>query len=747
MNKTIVAQKGGFTLPAQAGMDEVVLDLAKRWGADAFRDSDGTVLSDSITELGYDIYSTLCLIRADQDWNSSHPEDNQQKYLCSEPQAARGNTMEIELMARYSREQFKVDEINDCKKYWEVINRTTGAVVPVSDWDYADGFVTVRNCEPWNAYSVNFLVYQIWETTSMYNHITNNWGDKPHQSGVDPRKKATREHIAKFLDKWLETHPNTDWVRFTSMAYQFPIITDPDHNTLYQDWYGYLDCMSAQALDEFEEKMGYRLSPNDIVDNGYFNSSDRVPTKAYLDWIAFIHEFMVDWAKDCVKQVHDAGKKAILFYCDHWVGTEPYKPSFKEIGFDGIIGPCINGREVRRIADIKGDLIKELRFYPYFFPVNLLNEPSFAEGGNPVAECKRYWMWIRRAMLRKLVHRIGYGGYLELAVKFPDFIDYVEYQTKEYYKLCEETQFSAVENAPFKVAILNAWGECRSWGYDQSWPLGGITESLSGQPFDIVWLSFDDIRESGVPEDVGVIINFGAAGTAWSGGHHWKDPQVVATIREWVDKGGGYLGVLDPTAHENGGAFYQLWDILGVQREYGLSENNKKVIPTTISEDHFIAADFAGEAPALGKHVQFIYPCLRSTQIVAKDDEGSVTIATNQFGSGRGVYLAGFELGSAQNRLLQRAIWYASGKEDQMTEKWFTTNIETEIAGYPETGRYVVINNSDQEQTTTITDNLGNEKVVTLPSNGFEWFDFARQGADVLDVVASGTAVLGTQIQ
>ncbi|MHC4531168.1 MAG: 1,3-beta-galactosyl-N-acetylhexosamine phosphorylase N-terminal domain-containing protein, partial [Planctomycetota bacterium] len=336
-----------------------------------------------------------------------------------------------------------------CKKYWEVVNRTTGEIVPTSDWDYADGIVTVNNCAKWNVYVVNFLVYQIWETTSMYNHITNNW-DKPHQSGIDPRKPETRKHIAKFLDKWLETHPNTDWVRFTSMAYQFPLITNQKHETLYQDWYGYLDCMSAQALDEFEEKKGYRLSPNDIVDNGYFNSSNRVPTKAYLDWIEFVHEFLVEFSKDCVKQVHAAGKKAILFYCDHWIGTEPYKPKFQEIGFDGIVGPCINGREVRRIADIEGDLVKELRLYPYFFPVNLL------------------------------VDRIGYGGYLELAVKFPEFINYVEHQTKEYRKITENTNFTPVENAPFKVAILNAWGKARSWGFDQSWPLGGITESLSG---------------------------------------------------------------------------------------------------------------------------------------------------------------------------------------------------------------------------------------------------------------------------
>jgi 1,3-beta-galactosyl-N-acetylhexosamine phosphorylase len=718
-------KNGGFTLPAQAGLDAVVLDLAERWGADAFRDSDGTVLSDSITRLGYDIYSTLCLIRADQEWNQAHPEDNQQKYLYSTPEVARSTEMEIDILSRYNPQQYRIDEINDCKKYWEVINRTTGEVVPVTDWDYASGKVTVRKCAKWNVYSVNFLVFQIWETTSMYNHITNDWGDKPHQSGVDPRKKATRDHLAKFLDKWLETHPDTDWVRFTSMAYQFPIITNPQAETLYQDWYGYLDCLSAQALDEFESKKGYRLRPNDLVDDGYFNSTDRVPTKAYLDWIEFIHEFMVEWSKQCVAQVHAAGKKAILFYCDHWIGTEPYRPAFKEIGFDGIIGPCINGREVRRVADVPGDFVKELRLYPYFFEVDLLGEPTFKEGGDPVRDCKKYWMWIRRAMLRKLVHRIGYGGYLDLAIKYPDFVDYLEYQTKEYYQLCENTQFTPVENAPFKVGILNAWGAHRSWGYDVTWPVGNITESLSGQPFDLEWLSFDDIRD-GVPEGFGVIINFGFAGTAWSGGDNWTDPRVVAAIREFVDQGGGFLGLFDPTAREHGGAFFQLWDILGVQKEYGLSNDCKKVIPTDLVEGHFIAKDLSQTQPALGKTVQTIYPCLETTQVIAKDADGSVTIAANNFGGGRGVYLAGFELGAEQNRLLQRAIWYAAGREDEMTRKWFSSNIETEIAGYPETGKYIVINNADSEQTTTITDNMGYSHELTLPANGSAWFDFAN---------------------
>jgi 1,3-beta-galactosyl-N-acetylhexosamine phosphorylase len=326
-------------------------------------------------------------------------------------------------------------------------------------------------------------------------------------------------------------------------------------------------------------------------------------------------------------------------------------------------------------------------------------------------------------MLRKQVHRIGYGGYLDLAVKFPDFIEYIEHQTREFYGICEHTDFTPVENAPFKVGILNAWGRDRSWGYDQSWPEGAIVESLSGQPFDLVWLNFDDIR-NGIAPDLGVIINLGHAGTSWSGGENWKDPRVVAGIREFVDRGGGFLGVLDPSACEHGGAFYQLWDILGVQRECGLSNDTKKVLPTEVAEGHFLLADATAGAPDLGKHVQRIFPCVETAKVVAKDAEGSVTIAANNYGKGRGVYLAGFKLGPEQSRLLQRAIWLASGREDEMTGRWFTTNIHTEVAAYPGTGKYIVINNANEPVSTEVVDGAGRKHLVKLGPNASRWFDF-----------------------
>ena len=43
---------GGFTLPGEAGYEQLTLELARRWGADVIRDSDGTQLSDEIIAAG-----------------------------------------------------------------------------------------------------------------------------------------------------------------------------------------------------------------------------------------------------------------------------------------------------------------------------------------------------------------------------------------------------------------------------------------------------------------------------------------------------------------------------------------------------------------------------------------------------------------------------------------------------------------------------------------------------------------------
>jgi len=708
---------GHFTLPAQKGMDKEVKMLVEKWGVDIVRDSDGTVLSDDILNLELKVYSTLCLIRADQEWAISHPDQCQQKFLISYPiTCVEKKELRISILNGFSSEQYRIDTVHTPEKYWDVLDRTTGKVLSKQDWEWIskDQVVKIKDPVLWHVYTVNFLVYQVWETTSMYNYITNNWSGE-HQMGVDPRQPETGRHLLEYLDKWLAEHPQTDYVRFTSMFYQFPLIKNEKRENIFLDWSGYLDPMSALALDKFEKEYGYRLTSEDIIDQGYLNATYRVPQKPFLDWMKFTQDFVRSYTKKCVEKVHKSGKKAVLFFCDHWIGLEPYLDGFTDIGFDGIIGPCLSGVELRRISDVPGDMFTEIRLYPYFFEVNLQDEPVFKDKGNPVKECKKWWKNVRRAMLRKCVDRIGFGGYLDLAVKYPDFLDYVEELADEFRTILNRTGKTKPYTLKKKIAILDCWGKARSWMHNDNWPQGHIPEFLSGFHADIEFLSFDDIRERGIEKDLGVIINWGTAGSAWSGGSHWSDPKIVETLREWIYLGGGFIGVEDPTAYEHQGRFFQLADVLGVEKETGNKLAWSKNIRPEISTNHFILED-QKRAPCLGVKNSTVYFVNPEAELLAGTPD-SIQLSTNKFGEGRAVYFADYLLTPENMRLLHRAILWISNQEDTLY-KWFSSHIHTECAYYPEVEELVIMNNSEQRLETTLY--ITKEKTTQLTLNPME---------------------------
>ena len=88
-------KKGSFTLPGEAGFESLTLKMAEKWGADVIRDSDGTKLSEDITKAGYGIYSTICVIRADNAWAKKNMDKLQQNFLMSElPPATESSSVE-----------------------------------------------------------------------------------------------------------------------------------------------------------------------------------------------------------------------------------------------------------------------------------------------------------------------------------------------------------------------------------------------------------------------------------------------------------------------------------------------------------------------------------------------------------------------------------------------------------------------------------------------------------------------------
>lgn len=717
MSKT----KGRVTLPSESNFLNETKEMLDRWGADALRDSDGTKLDATTKALDAKIYTTYFVARGHNEFAQEHMDECQQMLLMSKHNVATEDTVTIDFLDGYYREQVVADYVHDPKKWWEVIDRTTGEVVPVSCWevDQEKDLVTIKDAAPFHEYTVSFFVYAIWDPTQMYNHITNNWGDKPHDIPFDVRQANSGAFAKDYLKQWLIDNPDTDVVRFTTFFYHFTLVFNDQAKEKFVDWFGYGATVSIKALEEFEQEYGYALRPEDIVDNGYYNSTFRVPTRAYRDYMDFIQRFVAKKAKELVEITHEAGREAMMFLGDNWIGTEPYGPYFEDIGLDAVVGSVGGGATLRLISDIPGVKYTEGRFLPYFFP------DTFYEGNDPCIEAIDNWLSARRALMRNPVDRIGYGGYLSLAYKFPKFVDYIEKVTDEF-RLIYDNVKGKKAYCGLKVGILNSWGKIRSWQpymvahalwYKQTYSYFGILESLSGAAVDVQFLSFDEIRENGVPSDIDVIINAGDAGTAFSGGEEWLDEKLVTTIRQWVYNGGGFVGVGDPTAVHHGGRFFQLADILGVDKELGFTLSTDKYFKTAL-DSHFITEDRNSDFD-FGESKHDIYALSAATEIIEYSNN-EVHMAANAYGKGRGVYISGLPYSYENTRLLMRAMFYAASKEDRY-HIWYADNLNCEVNAYPESGKYAILNNSNETQTTKFYDGEGNFETITLEPCEILW--------------------------
>ena len=103
-------QTGRLTLPTDADVVEETLRLKALLGADALRDCDGTEMPDALLQDPAKKYATYYTTRS--------------------------TTLRIHLMDGFHTQQLKVNTLDDPKRWWEVIDRTTGEVVPTDKWSF-----------------------------------------------------------------------------------------------------------------------------------------------------------------------------------------------------------------------------------------------------------------------------------------------------------------------------------------------------------------------------------------------------------------------------------------------------------------------------------------------------------------------------------------------------------------------------------------------------------------------------------
>ncbi len=713
---------GRVTIPTDLDVVPETLEIMKRWGADAIRDCDGTDFPAELQNQDAKIYSTYYTTRKDNVWAKANPDEVQQCYIMTGFHTATEGALEIPLMKGISPELMEVNTRDDIKRWWEVVDRTTGEVIDTAAWDYnaESGCVVLSKPDAFHEYTVAFLAYLIWDPVHMYNAVTNNWQNFEHQITFDVRQPKTHKFTMERLRKFIADHPYVNVIRYTTFFHQFTLMFDELKRERFVDWYGYSASVSPYILEQFEKEVGYKFRPEYIVDQGYYNNQYRVPSKEFKDFQAFQRREVAALAKEMVDITHELGKEAMMFLGDHWIGTEPFMEEWKTIGVDAVVGSVGNGSTLRLISDIPGVKYTEGRFLPYFFP------DTFHEGGDPVKEAKENWVTARRAILRKPIDRIGYGGYLKLALQFPEFIDYVESVCNEFRELYENIK-GTTPYCVKTVAVLNSWGKMRAWGchmvhhalyQKQNYSYAGIIEALSGAPFDVKFISFDDIRENpAILDSIDVIINVGDGDTAHTGGAEWEDPAISAAVRKFVHNGGGFIGVGEPSGHQYQGHFFQLAGVMGVEKETGFTLNYDKY-NWEQNPDHFILEDVKGEVD-FGEGKKSIYAYEGTDILVQRDKE--VQMAANNFGNGRSVYISGLPYSFENSRVLYRAIlWAAHGEE--ILHKWFSTNYNVEVHAFVANGKYCVVNNTYVPQDTTVyTDSTSFD--LHLEANEIRWYN------------------------
>jgi beta-D-galactosyl-(1->4)-L-rhamnose phosphorylase len=426
------------------------------------------------------------------------------------------------------------------------------------------------------------------------------------------------------------------------------------------------------------------------VRQGKYNATHRVPSAKKRDWIEFISCFVLKATRELIDIVHAAGKKAYVFYDDNWVGMEPYNGRFEEFGFDGIIKCVFSGYEIRLCANVPVP-VHEIRFHPYLFPVGLGGTPTFSPGGTPGVDALNYWISARRALLRQKIERCGLGGYLHLTQGYPDFIEAMDSILAEFRQISALHDTVAPASLPLKIAILHSWGALRTWTLSGHFHetdrhlLIHVLESLSGLPFDVKFISFEDVKD-GILADIDVVISAGDAGDAWSGGVCWKDNSVVELLTEWVHNGGIYFGIGEPSAIEGYNTFLRMAHVLGVDIDKGERACHGKWA--------FELNNIEGLIPQ-GAQVQLregVFLTDGTAQVLYAENN-SPKITLKKFGKGKSLYCSNFCVSPTMTKLLQNLLIFAS--TGKLEADGLTGDPYTECAVFSGAGKLVFVNNSD----------------------------------------------------
>lgn len=717
--------KGFVTIPTDASYVEETKKFMELWGADAVRDCDGVKLPEDLKQFGCDVYKAYFIVREDHEYAKLHKEYRQNVALTTKRILSTGCDMKVDLLDGLFKESLEVNA-TEYKRFWQVIDRTTGKLH--DEWEYLGGnIVEIKNPVKFHEYAVNFFAYNAWDPVQIYNYHVNGWTCEKDVD-MDPVYPDALGHMLMRMEEWLKNNPDVTVVRFTTFFYNFFIVYETGYKQKIWDWHSYAMTASPAMFDLFEKETGEKMTLEDLIDGGTYSNRFVIPKPVTKKYIDFVQRKCASWAKLFVDLCHKYGKRAMMFDGDHRMGTEPYSPYFKDIGLDAVVGAPSSSVYIRQIANMTGVKYTEGRLNPYFFP----NECPGDDKGTEILN----WFWdsMRMAMLIKPIDRIGFGGYLRQ-------VEHYEKLKRKITEVCDEFRDikSAVGKASCKtkakVAVLTFWGRQDTWMMNGvfvddtrqgGYYYNSLIFALSVLPVDADFISFEDVKANDLSK-YDVIISDGMPGTSFQGGECWKDERVLEKLRAYVYAGGGFLGVGEPSGYSFGGRYFQLSDVLGVEKEQNAT-NFELREQAEVKSGHFITDGIDLSKIKFNENMRDVYP-LTATLLSARFDAEyplgaknacHADFAVNEYGKGRSVYLSGINNCEEAYLFVLRTVLWLSGKENETTVN-IAENPSAHVYYYEQNGLYAICNSSATKIDTVWRDAEGKERKITLEPKEIKW--------------------------
>ncbi|MEF9880647.1 MAG: lacto-N-biose phosphorylase central domain-containing protein, partial [Clostridia bacterium] len=186
----------------------------------------------------------------------------------------------------------------------------------------------------------------------------------------------------------------------------------------------------------------------------------------------------------------------------------------------------------------------------------------------------------------------------------------------------------------------------------------------------------------------------------------------------FVHEGGGFIGVGEPSGHQHQGHYFQLATLLGVEKETGFTLNYDKYNWQEHPE-HFILADNT-EQVDFGEGKKNIYALSGATVLCQRDKE--VQLCANDFGGGRAVYVSGLPYSFQNARLLYRSVLWAAHGENELNT-WYSENPNVDVHAYVKNGKYCVVNNTYEPQSTVVYRGDGSSFALEMGANEIRWYE------------------------